>query len=99
MSGEEALVGLPPLVHFPGFAEPSEEEVIKIIIIIIVVIIIIMVENYFFFFNAEIPKNFPDNTIIWFLQGNTCNMEQRLAIATLFIHCHLKHNGSLHFSD
>lgn len=26
VSGGEALVGLPPLVHFPGFAEPSEEE-------------------------------------------------------------------------
>ena len=65
MSGGEALVGLPPLVHFPGFAEPSEEEVINIIIVIIT-IIIIMVENYFFFFNAEIPKNFPDYHNLFF---------------------------------
>lgn len=27
VSGGEALIGLPPLVHFPGFEEPSEEEV------------------------------------------------------------------------
>jgi len=29
VSGGEALVGLPPLVHFPGFAEPTKEELIE----------------------------------------------------------------------
>jgi len=29
VSGGEALIGLPPLIHFPGFAEPSEEELIE----------------------------------------------------------------------
>ena len=27
LSGGEALIGLPPLVYFPGYAEPDEEEV------------------------------------------------------------------------
>jgi len=29
LSGGEALIGLPPLVHFPGFAEPTQEELIE----------------------------------------------------------------------
>lgn len=29
VSGGEALIGLPPLVHFPGFEEPSEEETLE----------------------------------------------------------------------
>ena len=35
------MVGLPPLIHFPGFAPPTEEEVIIIIILIIIITLII----------------------------------------------------------
>ena len=27
VTGGESLVGLPPLIHFPGFQEPTQEEV------------------------------------------------------------------------
>ena len=46
VSGGEALVGLPPLIHFPGFAEPTEEEVI-ITILIILIIIMLLILLYF----------------------------------------------------
>ena len=42
VSGGEALVGLPPLIHFPGFAEPTEEEVIIIILIVLIIILLML---------------------------------------------------------
>ena len=31
VTGGESLIGLPPLIHFPGFQEPSKEEVTNVI--------------------------------------------------------------------
>ena len=42
VSGGEALVGLPPLIHFPGFAEPTEEEVIITILIILIIMLLML---------------------------------------------------------
>ena len=32
LSGGESLIGLPPLVYFPGYVEPTEEEVCNVMI-------------------------------------------------------------------